>query len=164
MDNILLSCSTNFVSMYEILSLRGEQYFVILWHDVYEYVQNIVSTRWTKCCYPVARTLWVCTKHCLYKGNIILLSCSTTFVIMYKTLSLQCEQYIVILQHDICEYVQNIVFTRWTIYCYPVARPLWLCTKHCLYKHNNILLFCTTTFVGMYKTLSLQGEQYFVIL
>ena len=67
-----------------------------------------------------------------------MLSCSTTFVSMYKTLSLQGE----------------------TIYCYPVARPLRVWTKHCLYKVNNIMLSCITTFVSMYTTLSLQDEQY----
>ena len=122
-SNILLSCSTTLLSMYKTLSLQGEPIY---------------------CC-PVVRPLWVCTKHCLYKGNSILLSCSTTFVMMYKILSLQCEQYIVILQHDICEHVQNIVSTRWTIFCCPVVRPLWVCTKHCLNKMNNILLSCCTS-------------------
>ena len=176
------------MSMYKTLSLQGEPIY----------------------CYPVALPLWVCTNHCLYKvnhillscstnlveyvqnivstrGTIILLSCSTTFVIMYKTLSLQCEQYIVILQHDTlwvctihCLYkVNNILLSCsttfvsmyktlsqqwWTIYCYPVARHLWVYTKHWLCKVNNILLSCSTTFVSMYKTLSLQGEQYNVIL
>ena len=43
---------------------------------------------------------------------------------MYKTLPLQGEQYIVILLHDLYVYVQNIVSTRGTILCYPIARPL----------------------------------------
>ena len=56
---------------------------------------------------------------------------------MYKTLSLQCEQYIVI----------------------PVSMY-----KTLSLQGDNILLSCSTTFVSMYKTLSLQGEQYIVIL
>ena len=83
---------------------------------------------------------------------------------MYKTLSQQDEQYIVILLHDICEYVQNIDSAMLTIYCYHVARPFWVCTKHCLYKVNNTMLSCSTSFVSMYKTFSLQGEPYIVIL